>query len=88
MANKAIKLNDETYNRLKVLGEARKRTPHWLMKTAIEQFVEKEEAYEAEKREDLQRWENYKLTGKVVAHSEVKKWLESWGTEKELPCPK
>jgi predicted transcriptional regulator len=26
--------------------------------------------------------------GRVVPHAEVAKWLESWGTEHELPCPK
>ncbi len=25
--------------------------------------------------------------GRVVPHSEVKAWLESWGTENELPPP-
>ena len=25
--------------------------------------------------------------GRVVPHSEVAKWLESWGTPDELPCP-
>jgi predicted transcriptional regulator len=87
MANRAVKLDDDTYERLKALGETRQRTPHWLMKTAIEQFVEREEAYEREKREDLERWERYKLTGQGVPHSAVKEWLASWGTENELPCP-
>jgi predicted transcriptional regulator len=26
--------------------------------------------------------------GRVVAHEEVARWLESWGTEDELPPPK
>jgi predicted transcriptional regulator len=26
--------------------------------------------------------------GRVVAHEEVARWLESWGTENELPPPK
>jgi hypothetical protein len=25
--------------------------------------------------------------GRVVPHVEVAKWLESWGTADELPCP-
>jgi predicted transcriptional regulator len=25
--------------------------------------------------------------GRVVPHAEVVKWLESWGTPNELPCP-
>ena len=26
--------------------------------------------------------------GRVVPHDEVVKWLKSWGTPDELPCPK
>jgi predicted transcriptional regulator len=26
--------------------------------------------------------------GRVVPHEEVAKWLKSWGTPDELPCPK
>ncbi len=26
--------------------------------------------------------------GRVVPHEEVVKWLKSWGTPDELPCPK
>lgn len=25
--------------------------------------------------------------GRVVPHADVAKWLSSWGTENELPCP-
>jgi predicted transcriptional regulator len=25
--------------------------------------------------------------GRVVSHAEVVKWLKSWGTPDELPCP-
>jgi predicted transcriptional regulator len=25
--------------------------------------------------------------GRVVPHEEVVKWLKSWGTDNELPCP-
>jgi predicted transcriptional regulator len=38
MASKAVKLDEQTYNRLKGLGEARRRSPHWLMKEAIQQL--------------------------------------------------
>ena len=26
--------------------------------------------------------------GRVVPHAEVVRWLESWGTAGELPCPR
>jgi len=86
--NTGVKLDAGLHTRLKALGEAKERTPHWLMKTAIAEYVEREEAVEREKAEDMARFQRYKLTGKTIAHEDVKKWLSSWGSENELPCPK
>jgi predicted transcriptional regulator len=38
-----IKLDDSTRARLRVLAEKRKRSPHWLMRTAIEDYLQREE---------------------------------------------
>ena len=84
---KAVKLDDETYKRLKVLGEARKRTPHWLMKEAIQQFLDREEEAEYIRQDTLKRWERYESTGETVSHDVVEAWLETWGTEGEGKCP-
>jgi predicted transcriptional regulator len=45
------------------------------------------EQHELEKAEDMERWERYKLTGHGIPHDKVMQWVESWGTENELPCP-
>ena len=86
--NTGIKLDATLHTRLKALGSAKERSPHWIMKAAIEQYVEREEAYELEKTEDLARWQGYKLTGDAIAHESVDAWLESWGSDRELPCPR
>jgi len=86
--NTGIKLDETLHARLKALSAAKERTPHWLMKTAIEEYIEREEAHEQEKREDMERWERYKLTGHAIPHDAVDAWLASWGSESELPCPK
>jgi predicted transcriptional regulator len=39
-----VRLSDETQQRLERLGQARDRSPHYLMKAAIEQFLDREEA--------------------------------------------
>ncbi len=86
--NTGIKLDETLHTRLKALGTAKERTPHWLMKAAIEEYVEREETYEREKREDMERWQRYKLTGHAIPHEAVSAWLALWGSENELPCPK
>ncbi len=83
-----IKLDDEIRNRLKVLAEKRQRSPHWLMRTAIERYLEQEERYEREKSEDMERWEQYQLTGKTIDNEAVKKWLSDLADNKIAPCPK
>jgi predicted transcriptional regulator len=88
MPSKAIKLDDEIYRRLQALAEARQRTPHWLMKEAIRQFLEREEESERIRRESLERWERFEATGEAVSHEVVEAWLQTWGTEREGKCPK
>ena len=86
--NTGVKLDETLHSRLKTLSMAKDRKPHWLMKVAIEEYVEREEIYEQEKRGDMERWQQYKLTGHAIAHEAVDTGLGSWGNEGELPCPK
>jgi predicted transcriptional regulator len=88
MQAKAVKLEDELYDRLKALSNTKERTPHWLMKTAIVEYVKREETYEREKREDMERLALYDKTGYGISNEMASKWFESIGTERELACPK
>ncbi|MBK5965575.1 toxin-antitoxin system [Thiocystis minor] len=92
IVNTGVKLEEGLHQRLKSLSMMKARSPHWLMKAAIEQYVQREERYEQEKREDLERWERYKLTGQAVTQPAVKVWLSTWGDdgagEVSPPCPK
>lgn len=83
-----IKLDDETRKRLKALGEKRSRSPHWLMRTAIESYLEREENYEREKSEDMERWEEYLLTGQTVENDKVIDWLNDLSLGKKRKWPK
>ncbi len=71
-----IKLDEETRQRLKVLATKRDRSPHWLMRTAIESYLDREERYEREKSEDMKRWEQYEITGQVIDNAAVTGWLD------------
>ena len=70
-----VKLDAETRARLKKLGEAKQRSPHWLMKEAIRQYLEIEERYEQEKAEDLARYQAYLDTGTHITHTDMMAWL-------------
>ena len=62
----AVRLDDDTRRRLQALGDLRDRSAHWLMRAAIMEYLDREEIYEREKREDQERWERFVLTGEAV----------------------
>lgn len=87
MSSTSVKLEPELKARVQKLALARKRTSHWLMKEAIEQYITREEVREAEHRDAVQSWEHYQATGLHVTGDEAIEWLETWGTDNEKPTP-
>ncbi|MCX5809866.1 MAG: ribbon-helix-helix protein, CopG family [Proteobacteria bacterium] len=83
----AVKLEPEIQDRLKRLAAAKRRSPHWLMKEALKEYVEKEEAAEKLRQETLERWEAYRLSGESVSNEAVMAWLDTWGTDNEMERP-
>jgi len=72
-----VKLDEDTRDRLKILSELKDRTPHWLMKKAIMEYLDREESYEREKQEDMQRWQQYLDTGEYIDHDTMEEKLTS-----------
>lgn len=83
----SVKLDDELKERVQQLAESRRRTPHWIMREAIAQYVEREEKREALNRNTTQAWEEFQATGLHATSEEVDKWLARWGSENEQPAP-
>ncbi len=83
----SIKLEQVEHDRLKSLADARHRKPHFLMKEAIKQYLDREEARESFKQEALASWREYQETGLHLAGQEVTQWLETWGTDQEKAAP-
>ena len=71
-----IKVDEETRERLRKLGALKDRSPHWIMKTAIREYMEREERREQERREDTARWERYMETGAFVQDDEMMRWMD------------
>jgi predicted transcriptional regulator len=65
--NTGVKLEESLHARLKAHGLSKDRTPHWLMKAAIEECVAREERYVGEKLEDIKRWERYQASGHSIS---------------------
>ncbi len=71
----AIKIDQDTKSRLKRLADARQRTPHWLMRDAITQYIDREEKREAFRQDALQAWEAFRATGQHVTADQADGWL-------------
>jgi len=83
----SLKIDDALKARVKQLASQRRRSPHWLMLEAIQQYVEREEARESFKQEALASWAAYRETGSHLTGEEVRTWLSTWGTDDEKPAP-
>jgi len=83
----AVKLDPLIRERVKRLADAKHRTSHWLLREAIEQYVDREEKREAFRQDGLRAWEAYQATGLHVTHAEADAWLEQLeaGNDQEPP---
>jgi len=71
----SLKLDPETKSRVQRLASARRRSVHWLMREAVEQYVQREEAREHLRQEALAAWAEYEATGQHVTAEEADAWL-------------
>lgn len=71
----AIKIDSETRERVKRLAEVRQRSPHWLMREAICQYVEREEKREALRQDAIKAWNEYQATARHLTIEEADAWL-------------
>jgi predicted transcriptional regulator len=67
----ALRLNEDIQKRLQLLGKVRDRSPHYLMKEAVERYLTNEEAKEEEKRILQERWETYQLSDVSYTQDQV-----------------
>mgnify|MGYP006301762063 CR=1 FL=1 len=83
----SIKIDDELKGRIQRLATQRQRSAHWIMREAIAQYVDREEAREGFKQEALASWTAYQETGRHLSGEEVRSWLNDWGSEAEGEPP-
>jgi predicted transcriptional regulator len=67
----SLKLDSEMKERVQRLAAARRRSSHWVMREAVEQYVEREEKREQFRQDALAAWANYQATGRHVTAEEA-----------------
>ena len=83
----AVKIEPEMRERMKRLAVKRQRSQHWLMRDAIRQYVEREEARDVFLRQAQDAWREYRETGLHASSEEVLAWLATWGGGSETAAP-
>ena len=84
----SLKLDSQIRDRVRRLASARRRSPHWLMREAIEEYVEREEKREQFRRDALAAWDHYQTTGLHVTGEEADAWLAKLESGKDSRPPK
>jgi predicted transcriptional regulator len=83
-ATLSIRLKPEIKKRLAKLAEITGRSSNFLISDAVESYVADQERMLAE----IRRADRQVKSGHYVAHEDMKAWLLSWGTDRELPPPR
>jgi len=83
-ATLSIRLKPETKKRLAKLARLSGRSSNFLISDAVESYVADQERMLAE----IRQAEREVRSGHYVRHEDMKAWLLSWGTDRELPPPK
>lgn len=73
----SVKLDDADRERLALLAEKKKRTPHYLMREAVLAFLDREEQRLSFIEEAEAAWADYKETGLHVTLDDMEAWAKS-----------
>ncbi|SRR6266852_3619548 len=83
-ATLSIRLKPEVKKRLAKLAKVSGRSSNFLISDAVESYVADQERMLA----DIRQADRQVKSGHYIKHEDMKAWLLSWGTDKELPLPK
>ena len=82
-----IKLDDADRDRIASLASVKKRTPHYLMKEAILDYVKREEARQNFITAAEASFEHYKETGLHISLDEFSTWVDQVQKDPGAPTP-
>ena len=83
-ATLSIRLKPNTKKRLARLAKASGRSSNFLIADAVEVYVSDQERMLAE----VGQADRQVASGHYIKNDDMKAWLLSWGTDRELPVPK
>jgi predicted transcriptional regulator len=86
-ATTSLKLDLELKQRVQQLASARRRSAHWIMREAVEQYVSREEKREQFRQDALAAWNEYQATGLHATAEETDAWLAKLEAGEDAKAP-
>ena len=83
----SVKLDPSDRERISVLATTKKRTPHYLMKEAIREYIEREESRQNFINAAERSYEHYKETGLHISLDEFSAWVDDVEKKPDAPMP-
>jgi predicted transcriptional regulator len=87
VATTSLKLEFELKERVQRLASARRRSAHWIMREAVEQYVGREEKREEFRVAALKAWNDYQATGLHATAEEADVWLAKLEAGEDAEAP-
>lgn len=83
----SVKLNQELKSRVQNLAALKQRSAHWVMREAIQAYVDREEKREALKQDALRAWKTYQENGLHLTEEEADNWLGKLEDGEDVEAP-
>jgi predicted transcriptional regulator len=83
----SVKLDEGIKRRVQRLAVERRRSAHWLMREAIEQYLDREERRASFQASALAAWEDYQSTGLHATAEEADAWLAKLEADADAQPP-
>ena len=82
-----LKLDVTRKARVQRLAEAHRRTSHWIMREAIEEYVTREEKRQSFLQDAVAAWQDYQQTGLHLTAEEADAWMAKLEAGEDAPIP-
>jgi predicted transcriptional regulator len=87
VATTSLKLDAELKERVQRLAATRRRSAHWVMREAVEQYVGREEKREQFRQDALAAWNEFEATGLHATQEEADAWLAKLEAGEDAEAP-
>jgi predicted transcriptional regulator len=83
----SLKLDPDMKARIQRLAVARRRSSHWIMREAIDEYVSREEKRQSFLQAAVAAWEDYQKTGLYLTQEEADTWMAKLEAGEDAPIP-